>query len=88
VPTDDLIEVLRSDSVGAVCIAATLGPSRASVGRAAREIVKEKLDTAIFVGGPAFLYKEHEEFVPGIMLPASLGQAADMIASRVEKEIA
>jgi len=88
VPTDDLIGVLRSDSVGAVCIAATIGPSRASVARAAREIVKEKLDTAIFVGGPAFLYKDHEEFVPGIMLPASLGDAADMIASRVEKEIA
>lgn len=85
VPTDDLIEVLRSDSA-AVCIAATLGPSRASVARATREIVKERLNLAIFVGGPAFMYQEHGEFVPGIILPASLSDAADMIASRVKKE--
>jgi DNA-binding transcriptional MerR regulator len=85
VPAEDLIDVLRTDAAVAVCLSATLASSRASLARAARQIVSQKLNTAIFFGGPAF-NAEAPDFVPGIILPGSLGAAADLIAARVQKE--
>ncbi len=86
VPTEDLIDVLVSESVAAVCIAATLDSSRASATRAVRQIVASRLDRAVFVGGPAFAHGEVDGFVPGIMLPGGIGAAASMIEDRIKKE--
>ncbi|MEO6198199.1 MAG: cobalamin-dependent protein, partial [Dehalococcoidia bacterium] len=85
-PAEDLIDVLRGESIAAVCIGATLASSRASATRAARQIVAAKLDRAVFVGGPAFAHGEVDGFVPGIMLPSGLGAAADVIEDRIKKE--
>jgi DNA-binding transcriptional MerR regulator len=86
VPTDDLIDVLAQHNAAAVCMSATLGSSRASASRAARQILGRKLGTAVFVGGPAFTHAEDEDYVPGILLPWALSAAAQVVASRVKKE--
>jgi len=86
VPAEDLIDVLASESVAAVCIGATLESSRASTARTARQIVAARLGRAVFVGGPAFAHGEVDGFVPGIILPGGLGAAASVIEDRIKKE--
>jgi MerR family transcriptional regulator, light-induced transcriptional regulator len=83
VPSFDLMLAVRQTRADALCLAATLASSLASLGRAARNLVSGRLPARLFVGGPALHAATGTEMIPGIHLPTSVSAAATVIADAI-----
>ena len=84
VPQFDLMLAVQQTRSNALCLAATLHSSRASLTRAARDLVSSRLPAKLFFGGPAFRETgDGVEQAPGIGLPTRIGQAAAGYSGRV-----
>ncbi len=89
VPTPDLHKAMSMSTADAVCLTATSEAGLASLRRATRSLVKASAVRRLFVGGPALQHDKdkdgyHVERAVGILLPHSLGPAADVICSELE----
>lgn len=80
VPTSDLLTAIQRTSPVAVCLSATTRSGLASLGRAARALVSARIPVRVFVGGPAFRNGLDDEVIAGVLLPQSLGAAAELVA--------
>ena len=81
VPCNDLVHTVRKTQARALCLSATTATGLASLNRTARSILSKRLSVQLFVGGPALAEANGMPAVPGILLPQSIGIAADRLAS-------
>lgn len=81
VPTSDLLTAVQQAIPSAICLSATTRSGLASLGRAARTLVSARIPLRVFVGGPAFGSGLAGEAIPGVLLPQSLGGAADLVVA-------
>jgi DNA-binding transcriptional MerR regulator/methylmalonyl-CoA mutase cobalamin-binding subunit len=79
VPTPELTATLRRTDAPVVSLSATAPNSLPMLGVAARALVAARVRARIFVGGPAFDDAAASEDVPGVRLPAPIGDAANTL---------
>jgi methanogenic corrinoid protein MtbC1 len=84
VPCSDKMEAAQRTNSDALCLAATTPNALANLHRSAHAIVSSHLSLRLFVGGPAFGAAYDVESIPGVHLPLSVGDAADLIATVLE----
>lgn len=78
VPAEELVEAIREVTPAAVCLSGTAPTSLPALHRTARAVIASRVDTRLFVGGPALATGDDAE-VPGIRLPGDVGAAARAI---------
>lgn len=79
VPPQDILVAAQQTRVDALCLSAATPSALASLGRAARALVSNRLPVKLFVGGPAFVDASESRSIPGVHLPHRLEDAANLI---------
>lgn len=87
VPQFDLVAAILAVQPDGVCLASTLESSRPSLARVAREIIRGRFATRVFVGGPSLRVPDQSGgWPPGIRLPDRIEDAATLIVRTLKKE--
>ena len=79
VPGVDLLSALRRTNADAVSLSATAPTALPVMGLTARALVAGKVRARIFVGGPALDAAGSSSTIPGVRLPAAIGDAANVM---------
>jgi methanogenic corrinoid protein MtbC1 len=79
VPTVELLSALRRTDADAISLSATAPNSLPTLGLAARALVGGRVRAKIFVGGPALDAPDTATEIPGVRLPAAIGDAAHVL---------
>lgn len=79
VPTVELLSALRRTDADAISLSATAPNSLPTLGLAARALVGGRVRAKIFVGGPALDASVVAGEIPGVRLPAGIGDAANVL---------
>jgi methanogenic corrinoid protein MtbC1 len=79
VPQGDLVRAVSDLAPRAVCLSATLPTSLTSMRRSMRALISARSNARLYAGGPAVTAAGESADIPAVMLPASLGDAVEVL---------
>jgi methanogenic corrinoid protein MtbC1 len=84
-PTDSLMEVVRSGSFAALCLVVTMSTSLPTTQIVLGRLIEMGSGTLMYVGGPAFSHARGGEAdaIPGMRLSESIAVAAQQVARQL-----